>query len=535
MIASSFSRARTLRVAVLCALFSTGTYELHMAAQQPPPLMATNGMPKPRPVVDSEIGLTHNTNRTDGTVFTNGQQTNLWGDPVISKPEESRARAEVGNAPAQFNMGVRYDNGDGVPQDYHEAVRWYKMAADQGYAAAQYNLGVCYYKGEGVPQNPFEAVKWYLKAAEQGDTLAQYNLGSAYENGDGAAKDSAEAFKWWREAAEHGFAKAAHNLGFLYYNGKGVAKDWDQAIKWWRVAAEEGEAGSQYELGICYSKGEGAIKDNVEAYKWYNLAAAQGYEDARHNLTILEGRMTAENIAEGQRLAREFRPSTPREMSKSSSSNDVGFPNPTSSGTGFFITEDGFLITNAHVVKDAKQIRLVTSGGIISATVIKLDSANDLALVKGQGKFATLPVTTSRTVRLGNTVAPVGFPNIGLQGFSPKLAKGEIAALSGALDDPRYFQVSLPLQPGNSGGALVDERGNVVGVVSAKLDALTALATSGALPENVNYAVKSSFLLSFLESVPDVTAKLSEPNAKDRKFEDVVTSAEQSAVLVVVY
>ena len=121
---------------------------------------------------------------------------------------------------------------------------------------------------------------------------------------------------------------------------------------------------------------------------------------------------------------------------------------------------------------------------------MKVDAANDLALLKAEGRFAALPVAASRAVKLGGTVATVGFPNIGLQGFAPKLAKGEIASLSGAGDDARYFQISVPVQPGNSGGALVDERGNVVGVVSAKLSARAALASSGALPENVNYAVK---------------------------------------------
>ena len=149
--------------------------------------------------------------------------------------------------------------------------------------------------------------------------------------------------------------------------------------------------------------------------------------------------------------------------------------------------------------------------------------------------FAPLPITSSRAVKLGGTVVAVGFPNIGLQGFALKLAKGEIASLSGAGDDARYFQISVPVQPGNSGGALVDERGNVIGIVSAKLDASVALAASGALPENVNYAVKSSYLLSFLESVPEVPAKLKEPETKERKFEDVVKSAEQAAVLVLVY
>ena len=87
------------------------------------------------------------------------------------------------------------------------------------------------------------------------------------------------------------------------------------------------------------------------------------------------------------------------------------------------------------------------------------------------------------------------FPNIGLQGFAPKFAGGEIAALSGAGDDSRYFQISVPVQPRNSGGALVDERGNVVGMVSAKVladahHAKAAFLSSGALPVNVNYAVK---------------------------------------------
>ena len=161
--------------------------------------------------------------------------------------------------------------------------------------------------------------------------------------------------------------------------------------------------------------------------------------------------------------------------------------------------------------------------------------SSDLALLKAEGRFAALPVAASRAVKLGGTVATVGFPNIGLQGFAPKLAKGEIAALSGAQDDPKYFQISVPVQPGNSGGALVDERGNVVGVVAAKLSVAAAVATSGALPENVNYAVKSSFLLSFLESVPEVAAKLKEPSTRDCKFEEVVKSGEKAAVLVLVY
>jgi S1-C subfamily serine protease len=248
------------------------------------------------------------------------------------------------------------------------------------------------------------------------------------------------------------------------------------------------------------------------------------------------GKISPEEIAEAQQLSAAFVPKKEKPDSNSTSSE-----NPTASGTGFFITDDGYLISNYHVVKAATKVSLVTSAGTVDAKVVQVDAANDLALLKADGKFSPLPIAASRSAHLGGTVATIGFPDPSLQGFSPKLAKGEIASLSGAGDDPRYFQISVPVQPGNSGGALVDERGNVIGIVSAKLDASAALAASGALPEvfadghQVNYAVKSSLLLSFLESVPEVSDKLKAPNTADEKFEVVVQSAQNAAVLVLVY
>jgi S1-C subfamily serine protease len=324
-------------------------------------------------------------------------------------------------------------------------------------------------------------------------------------------------------------------LGVSYHFGQGVTKNYAEAAKWVRKAAEQNDARAQFNLGVSYTKGEGVPKDYVEGYKWVVLAAAQGIEGAKTAINILENEMSREQIAEGQKLARNFKPRKVPSAGSDSSSTGIMQSRPEASGTGFFITEDGYLITNEHVAGSEAQVRLVTSVGLISAKVIKVDSANDLALLKAEGKFAALPVATSRAVKLGGTVTTVGFPNIGLQGFAPKFARGEIGSLSGPQDDARYFQISVPLQPGNSGGALVDEHGNVVGVVSAALSAKAALAATGALPQNVNYAVKSSFLLGFLESVPEVAARLKEPNAKDIKFDDVVEQAKEAAVLVLVY
>lgn len=212
--------------------------------------------------------------------------------------------------------------------------------------------------------------------------------------------------------------------------------------------------------------------------------------------------------------------------------------NPSVSGTGFFITEDGFLLTNWHVVNGAAQIRLLTPVGILTAKVARADAANDLALLKADGKFAPLAIAPSTAVRLGSTVATIGFPDPMRQGFAPKEAKGEIASLFGIRDDPRYFQISLPVQHGNSGGALVDEQGNVVGIVSEKLSSpigYFGVRRSDQLPENVNYAIKSSYLLSFLDAAaPTVSDRLKKPTSDERKFEDVVESAKQATVQVLV-
>jgi len=446
-----------------------------------------------------------------------------------------RKAAEQNHAVAQHNMGCCYAWGQGVDKNYVEAVRWFRKAAGQNYAPAQRDLGVSYLEGHGVAKDYVEAVKWYRKAAEQSDAAAQTSLGYCYAGGQGVTKDEVEAVKWYRRAAEQNEAVAQYDLGNCYVKGQGLAKDYVEAVKWFRKAAEQGDTDAQTILGSCFVLGQGVAKDYEEGYKWMLLAAAQGDESAKKYATLMEAFMTREQIADGQKLARNFKASEIPAAGNDTSAAIIVQLRPESSGTGFFITEDGYLVTNEHVAGNGAQVRLVTEAGLISAKVVKMDAANDLALLKAEGKFAALPVASSRTMKMGSTVGTVGFPNIGLQGFAPKLAKGEIAALSGAQDDPKYFQISVPVQPGNSGGALVDQHGNVVGVVAAKLDAAAALTTSGALPENVNYAVKSSFLLGFLESVPDVSAKLKEPSTKDRKFEDVVKSAEEAAVLVLVY
>ena len=129
--------------------------------------------------------------------------------------KEWKPLAEEGNAVAQNNLGLMYHNGWGVPQDYKEAVYWYRLAVEQGYAIAQYNLGLMYEKGKGVPQDDKEAARLYRLAAEQGYADAQGNLGVMYVFGKGVTKDFVYAHMWGNIALMNGNERGASVRGHV--------------------------------------------------------------------------------------------------------------------------------------------------------------------------------------------------------------------------------------------------------------------------------------------------------------------------------
>lgn len=477
--------------------------------------------------------------------------------------------AEQGHEYAQYNLGYFYEFGKGVAQDHQRAAHWYFLAAQQGHAKAQGSLGFLYANGRGVSQSFEEALIWYRKAAAQGDDTAFCGLGILYENGDGVPQDYRLSAAWYLKAAERGSFAAQYCLGSYYAEGKGVPQDKKKAFFWLRQSAEQGCAAAQNDLGICYAEGKGIPQDHVRAHMWFNLAASAGDEKAAGNRDISKRNMTLEQIAEAQRLAREWQP-----KSKGNNSNQEPFASatpatdqrlPKSSGTGFFISRAGHLITAAHVVQNAEAIAVLTEEGSQNAKVVRIDSTNDLAILQAElpGASPILPLrplaeattgnlfsmldssnhestgslaSTRTGVRLGDTVFTVGFPNIGLQGLEPKLTKGEISGLSGVQDDPREYQISVAVQPGNSGGPLVDDAGNVVGVVLSRLNEMATLESSGMLPQQVNYAIKISYALPLMESIPECQPEQRATIHTDqRPFADVVQEAEAAVCLVLSY
>jgi S1-C subfamily serine protease len=315
-----------------------------------------------------------------------------------------------------------------------------------------------------------------------------------------------------------------------------LPKDTPEAVKWFQQAAAKGDAVSKFYLGGLYSKGEGVSLDYVEAYKWYNLAAANGFVKAAEPLNSLVSLMTPDQIAEGQRRSIEFLLTEHPENQGGGGATACLLGSHNTSGSGFFITEDGYLLANGRLVGGAARCVVKTTLGEFPATLVKLDSVTDIAVLKVSGKFHPLPLISSRTVKLGDTVFTIGFQNQQSQALGAKLTDGKINSLADALNDARVFQISLPVQADNCGGALVTSSGNVVGVIAAQVYDKATCNTNGAAAQNVNYAIKSSYVLSLLESLPEVANKLKEPSsAKEHKFEDLVKEALEAAAVVQVY
>ncbi len=178
----------------------------------------------------------------------------------------------------------------------------------------------------------------------------------------------------------------------------------------------------------------------------------------------------------------------------------------TRSGTGFFITAD-LLVTNNHVVDNSETIEIkYNNGQKASATVIKKDPVNDLALLKvnkSEPSVTPLSIANIQNCKDGDTVYTVGFPLPNLLGTKAKLSEGIINSTTGIQDDVRMYQISIPIQPGNSGGPLINAKGQVVGVVTASVNPITSLLLTGSYPQNVNFAMKINYLNNLLNTLPE--------------------------------
>jgi TPR repeat protein len=195
--------------------------------------------------------------------------------------------AQGGVVGGQYNVAAMYEHGEGVTQDYAEAVAWYRKAAQQGSDSAMHRLGLMYENGEHVPQDYAAAAQWFYGAAKQGDHVAQGKLGYLFYTGQGVTQDYHAAFSWFLLAVQAGLLKYQYALGTMCENGQGVTKNDSDAVVWYRKAADWGDVYGMDALGVHLFRGTGVFRNEAEAIQWFRKAADGGFAPAQIHLAIL--------------------------------------------------------------------------------------------------------------------------------------------------------------------------------------------------------------------------------------------------------
>lgn len=444
------------------------------------------------------------------------------------------AKAAVQSHPkAQYSLGKFYKEGIATGRDYQQAVSWFTMAAGQANSDAQCELGAMYFRGIGVEQDDSEAEKWLLKAAERGNAKAQYNLGLLYckDRDDQIKHNYKEAVKWFSKAGAQNHVDAQYLLGVMYSRGEGVEQDYKTAVKWFTKAASQGSPKAQLVLGACYWNGQGVAIDHAESLKWMSLASMNGEKDAKPLKDEMCAKMTDAEITEAQKRINKIKNIKGYLAEKPAGLKNGNTEKAEYTATGFFIASDGYILTAYHAVGKSENIKVIYNKQQYQAKIIAQNQSLDIALLKIDANDCSYLSLSSEPAQTGDWVFTMGYPQVSLQGSEPKFTEGSISSLSGSADNPNFFQISVPVQPGNSGGPLINKNGQVIGLIVARLNDISALLTTGAVPQNVNYALKSSYILNFLNTSPQLDTILAQNNSQKNRTA-AIENAKKSVVLI---
>lgn len=201
--------------------------------------------------------------------------------------EEFIILARLGNTEAQYNIGLMYNKGLGVKQDYGLALDWYTKAVKKDHPIAMNNIGVFYEKGQGVTQNAEIAARWYLQAANKNNANAQLNMARATYAGAGLKKDLKASLYWLLLAADQNLAEAQYQMARLYFYGDILQKNPQHAFAWYIKAAKNWHVKAQFQLAEMYHQGLGVKQNDREATYWYVETANRGYPSGIHTMAFV--------------------------------------------------------------------------------------------------------------------------------------------------------------------------------------------------------------------------------------------------------
>ncbi len=209
-------------------------------------------------------------------------------DPIANwRYADAQAKAEAGNAEAEFRLGVLYERGQGVPYDATLGLLWLQRAAQQGYAKAELAVGEAYMKGVGVQRSPVDANAWFAKAAQQGEAEGQYQLAIAALTGSGMARNPAQGTDLLNKAADAGFMPATSMLGQMSYFGFYAPRDLERGRALLQKAADAGYAPAQRLMGDDALIATDRPHDFAKGVAWEQKAVAQGDRDAENSMGVV--------------------------------------------------------------------------------------------------------------------------------------------------------------------------------------------------------------------------------------------------------
>lgn len=444
---------------------------------------------------------------------------------------------EGGSLRATHSLGVMYLYGNLVAKDESKGVELVKKAAELRYPAAQALYGVWLTRGlYGQEKNEVMGMTWFNEAAAQNDPLAMNWLGDAYEYGkSGVVADTLVALDWYKKSAERLNAASMVSAGRIYALGKGVTADGAEALRWFKKAVLQNYYTSYTWIASVYEFGRGGIaKSAAQAYSWYILvpanapvevvkAANEGKERMAKLMSVAETEEATKNAKAllAQTMLAELSAMVARPAATPVVQKGVY-------GSGVVVSKRGDIVTNEHVVQGCEKVRVQPLG--LDVKVVAKDAKNDLALLKLDGALPpAIKFRTGKGVRLGDELVAIGYPLRGLLSSGPIVTTGILNALSGANDDTSAFQMSATVQPGSSGGPIVDHTGALVGIVRARL-----LPNGPIAPQNVNFGINLATVSGFLDAHSvDYTAV--PPNSKPLSVSDVTALVQKSTVQVECY
>lgn len=476
------------------------------------------------PEAEFELGMTYLLGATNGE---GAKQKILIPKDLDKGLLLLQKSAKQGYYKSQWALAVLYQSGySRIEPDKSESDKYWTMLEGQNDSDAENQIGFLYreknrekyvdgknkYKGVNLnfDETNSVALMWFQKSAAQGNKYALYNVGSYFFDGEGVAKDPSKAIEYLKKAAEAGNYGAMFKLFSAYFKGIGTVKDYGEAYRWVIQVANQDVRRNQsrvhqarHIVGLLHEVGLGVDQDLVLAYAWHNIALSGGYTDAKDELAYIEKKLTQEQLREAQTLSREWKPGKTIVRVKSLSPEPIGpstkngEPKLSAVGTAFYISSTGELLTNNHVVAGCKELKIPLDNA--SAKLFVADKANDLAVLKQETTGKNFLKLSKDGAKQGEEIFVFGYPLDGYLPTSGNITTGIVSALAGPSNNTSLFQITAPIQPGNSGGPVLDKKGNVVGVVVGKADAIKVARVTGDIPQNVNFAISDKTATSFMD------------------------------------